>query len=39
VLVCLVMIFILVIEIVKYVKKTYEWQTDYELKIEQRFTE
>lgn len=39
VLVCLVLIFILVIEIVKFFKKTYEWQTEYEMKIDIRHTE
>ena len=39
VLVCLVLIFILVIEVVKFFKKTYEWQTEYEMKIDIRHTE
>lgn len=38
VLVCLVLVFILVIEIVKFFKKTYEWQTEYEMKIDIRHT-
>ena len=37
VLVCLILVFILVIEVVKFAKKIYEWQADQEMRIEQRF--
>jgi hypothetical protein len=39
VLVCLILIFILVIEVVKFVKKIYEWQTEYEINLEQKYSE
>ncbi len=39
VLVCLILIFLLVIELIKFAKKTYEWQADNEMRIEQRFAE
>lgn len=39
VLACLVLILIFAVEVAKFLKKTYEWQTDYELRIEQRYTE
>jgi hypothetical protein len=33
------MIFILIIELVKFAKKTYEWQTEYEVNLEQKYAD
>ena len=37
VLICLILIFILVIEIIKFVKKTYEWQTELEVNLDKKY--
>ena len=37
VLICLIFILFLVVEIIKIVKKTYEWQTEYEVNLDQKY--
>ena len=38
VMLCLIMIAILVVEVVKFLKKTYEWQSEYEIVLERRYS-
>jgi cell division protein FtsL len=39
VLVCLLVILMLALEIVKLIKKTYEWQNEFETNLEQKYSE
>jgi len=37
VLICLLLILFLVVEVIKFIKKTYEWQTEYEINLDQKY--
>ena len=39
VLLCIIMIAVLVVEIVKFFKKTYEWQSEYEIDLEKKYSD